>query len=447
MTMQRTGSDAAPGGRASEAGFAVPTVLMALVAALALGSAAVGASINAQSGTVRDQQSKRAFAAAEAGVANAVLRFNRIPTTGAANACAPLGGTTAGADGWCPTAIGPVAYDRGTYSYRVKVIPAVGTDPARIQVVSTGSVDGTSRRVSILTDTASGGFKPFSGEASIIGLTSIYLHSNSNINAGVATNGDIGIDSNSYINCDYAGVGPGHGVNPANGPVNCDLTEDTVSLPPVNPGAVETENSNARICSLDPCKKATWNETTKELSFNPGGSITLGAPGGVFNYALCKLSQDANSYLNVAAGAEVRIYFLAPESCGGETAPLSLHSNSKIQADTSAGDGAVSLSLLVVGSETIPTTIDLKSNTDLLCSQTFVVYAPRTDIELSSNNDTCGAMAGQSILIKDNVSVDALNLAEDWELPGVQLPPHYGNPHDFVECSAVPTGSDPASGC
>jgi hypothetical protein len=45
------------------------------------------------------------------------------------------------------------------------------------------------------------------------------------------------------------------------------------------------------------------------------------------------------------------------------------------------------------------------------------------------------------------VTVDALNLADDWELPGVQLPPHYGTPHDFVECSAAPTGADPASGC
>ena len=59
-----------------ERGFAVPTVLFMLLAALAVVSVGVVATIEAQSGTVRDQQSKSALTSAEGGVSQALLHYN-----------------------------------------------------------------------------------------------------------------------------------------------------------------------------------------------------------------------------------------------------------------------------------------------------------------------------------------------------------------------------------
>ena len=62
-----------------EGGFAVPTVLFMLLAAFAVASVAAVASMSSQRGVVRDQDTKEALTAAEAGVSQALLHYNRVP--------------------------------------------------------------------------------------------------------------------------------------------------------------------------------------------------------------------------------------------------------------------------------------------------------------------------------------------------------------------------------
>ena len=78
-----------------QAGFAVPTVLLAVVASFALGSVAVVGAVTTQRGTVRDQNVKEAMAAADSGVNQALMHYNRIVTT-TAEPC--VVGTTATID-------------------------------------------------------------------------------------------------------------------------------------------------------------------------------------------------------------------------------------------------------------------------------------------------------------------------------------------------------------
>jgi hypothetical protein len=78
------------------------------VAAFAVATVTVVASVSAQRGTTRDQDAKAALGVAEAGVENALLRYNRTEQDpeAAADDCAPVGGTAAIAPGgWCPTQI------------------------------------------------------------------------------------------------------------------------------------------------------------------------------------------------------------------------------------------------------------------------------------------------------------------------------------------------------
>ena len=58
----------------------MPTVMLALVVGFALATVAVLASIAAQRGSTRDQDAKAALAAAESGVNEVLLHYNRIVT-------------------------------------------------------------------------------------------------------------------------------------------------------------------------------------------------------------------------------------------------------------------------------------------------------------------------------------------------------------------------------
>ncbi|MDQ3727977.1 MAG: hypothetical protein M3355_00145, partial [Actinomycetota bacterium] len=69
-----------------ETGFAVPTVLFMILGAFSVAMVAAVVSVSAQRGTVRDADTKTALAVAEAGVSEALLRYNRVPTTGV-NTC------------------------------------------------------------------------------------------------------------------------------------------------------------------------------------------------------------------------------------------------------------------------------------------------------------------------------------------------------------------------
>lgn len=419
----------------SESGFAVPTVLLALVAAFGLATATVIASVSAQKGTTRDQDSKAALSVAEAGAENAMLRYNRIEQDPVATAddCLPLGGSLASAPGgWCPNQITGTV-DRGSFVYQVR--PTLGV----IEVVSTGTVSGVTRRVHVFAR-SSGGIRPF-GDASVIGLDSITLDSNAHINANVATNGNITLNSNSGIECDYAEVGVGFGVIVrSNAVFNCPGPfEGSTSLPPVNIGDVATNNANDRICVLDPVLKRScnqvWNPTTKVLNMSSNSSITLGASGGTYNYFFCRLELDSNSSLYIAGGARVRIYLGSPDfaPCLNQTLPLVLDSNSQIAP---TGAGALDVALLVVGSDTRPTSVLFNSNTELIsCAQTFVIYAPRSAIEMNSNSEFCGGMAGQSVHLDSNAVINVAGQADDFELPNT-VAAHYVR-DEFVECSAI----------
>lgn len=428
----------------TEQGFAVPTVMLAMLASFGLGTAVVVSSIGAQQGTVRDQNTKAALAVAEAGVANALLRFNRIEAT---SACTPVGGSAAGTGGWCPANVtGDV--DRGAFTY------AVRPTPTELEIVSVGTIDGVTRRVNAVAQSAQGGEKglqPF-GTASVVGLDGILLNANSTINASVATNGDIGLNSQSVINCQSAQVGPGRGLNPNNkGKVTCPLGQGTTALPPVNPGEVMTSNSNGRICKLDPLTPVSdcswaWNSKQKTLILNSGAALTLGASGGEFNYAFCQIILNSNSYLHIAGGAKVRIYFGAPEECNNQSTPLIINSNSKIQP---TGAGAPDLAILVLGSEKRSTNITLNSNAILFnCDQSFVLYAPRTAVTINSNTHVCGGLAAKSIIINSNSSISASNSASDFELPNTESQYFlgYGQP-EFVECTSTAQASPPDTGC
>lgn len=447
----------------TEAGFAVPTVLLMLVAALGMAGVAVSTSIQGQSGIVRDQQSKTALAVAESGTSQALLQYNRFGLLSGPAPCVPVGGTTPDAEGWCPPVTG-IPVNGGTVSYQVR---PTGSELSNgevawtdLEVLSTGTVSGTTRRLD-LSASSSSGQSPFL-DADVKSKDGITLDQNSQIHSGSATNGDITVGSNASL-CGPASVGVGKDIKGSGGHyANIDCTgtgtdfEEEITLPPVNQGTAATVNNNGRLFGEDLIsgKKADacWNGLdgngkvgscgARELVVDHNSSVTLG--GSV--YSFCKLTLKSNSSLYIASsGSEAtKIFFDSPEACnyGSGTVQLDLLSNSRITSTT--GD-AVNVALLFVGSPSISTTINLNSNTsvDGPCEQNFVIYAPYTDIDLDSKTKFCGAMAGKTVHLDSNAQVWTSSGTDSFVLPNTA--PHYVADR-FVECTVTAVGP-PDEGC
>src|SRR4051794_3378579 len=147
--------------------FAIPTVMFMLLAAFAVVSIGVFVSIEAQSGTVRDQATKTALSVAEAGVSQAMLTYNGGVTTSSSPprllpgsdppaSFEPPPTQNSGADSWCSPVSG--SNGQGTFSYQV--CPSTASHPCSgsgtVEIVSTGMFNGVSRRVDVLARSASG---------------------------------------------------------------------------------------------------------------------------------------------------------------------------------------------------------------------------------------------------------------------------------------------------
>jgi len=448
----------------SERGFAVPTVMLMTVAAMGVGSVGVMASIQGQSGVVRDQGTKTALEVAESGVNQALLYYNR--------GVAPC---TPSAEGeWCGPVTG-MSVNGGAVKYWARLASGdecqVGNEIDCVEIVSEGDVGGVTRRVNVSASTVPTEDSPGSGpfaSAGVLSLESMSLDSNSSIHTGVATNGDLTLRGNAR-QCGQASVGIGKGMKLENNAAyysnsQCSTKTSTylqqaLTLPPVNQGDAATNNDNGRFFSQDlvsgnksdACwsgKRADGNTGscgTRELKVEHNSSLTL--TGSV--YSFCKLTLESNTAIYVQAGSSVTIYFDSPENCGYSSGvkQLDLQSNSRI---TSATGSAINVAMLFVGSETRSTKVLLNSNTSVNgpCDQNFVIYAPRSEVELNSNSRFCGAVAGKTVHLDSNSEIWSASGSESFTLPGVEIPEtaaHY-TPYRFVECSAV-EASPPNAGC
>lgn len=448
---------------ASEKGFAVPTVMLMTIAAMGMATVGVMASIQSQSGVVRDQGSKSAVAVAESGVEQALLHYNR----GAPPCEAAVEGN------WC----GPVAgmsVNGGAVQYWARIGSGetcdVGNEVECVEIVSQGTVNGVTRRVDVYSssvpDESSPGGGPFAS-AGVLSLEDISLDSNAAIHVGTATNGNMTLRGNAR-QCGNVSVGIGKKLKLEQNSAyytNYKCTtkasqylEQELTLPPVNQGNAATENDNSRFFSKDFVSEkssACWSGVKangktgscgkRELKVESNSAVTLG--GTV--YSMCKLSLLSNTALYVESGADVTIYFDSPENCGykSSTTQLELNSNSRI---TSASGKPISIAMLFVGSETIPTKVQLNSNTSVNgpCDQNFIIYAPRSEVNFNSNSKFCGAIAGKSVHLNSNSEIWSGTGAEEFQLQEYEVPEtvaHY-TPFRYVECSGASTGS-PDAGC
>lgn len=286
--------------------MALPVALFAMISSMALAGAAVVATTDVQLGAHRDDSSKDAIAAADAGANVARVRQTRYGyVLNNWNPCLVLGGDgklTKGpaeeVDGqrWCPPVSGAV----GGASYVYQVSP-VGENCGSYElcVVSTGTADKVSRRIEVtfkrsglvtnesekigresreqieqtkreLEEAEAKNEKQKAKELEekiqkekeeeaklaavegFIGRDGITLSGNADIRVGLGTNGNLSTSGNASI-CGDIRHGVGKGWTKSGNAKQCSgyqVTEGNVDLPPVSsfiPSTIATVNSNNRI--------------------------------------------------------------------------------------------------------------------------------------------------------------------------------------------------------
>jgi hypothetical protein len=429
----------------SESGMALPTAVFAMVASMGMASVAVLSSVDVQQGTHRDRNSKNAIAAADAGAGLALLRLNRFQgSLSASNPCVgPSGEPQTASGGWCP-ATAAETVGNATFSYRLSAY----AQGSQLSVVSVGSENGVSRRIEV-------GLISYNGEEvfadeRLIGQDGITLEGTPDVRTDVGTNGDIESDGSGTLCGDIR-----HGTGKSAPEPDCDgaVTEGNKDLPPIiPPEGIETSNSNCRLsatCANESevdtySKKRTstnpWDPETRTINIAQNASLTLG--GG--DYFVCGLFMN-NGQLIMASGPEinVRIFFDTPENCGLEAGDtqISVTGNANI-----VSTGYVPTEnrfnvpgFYVIGSPTIPTTVDLSGNSG---TNELILYAPYSDVELGGSATWIGMIAGKTLRLHGTPTVESN--------PGIDAPDFFYTSlwerTHYVECIGA-TASPPDASC
>ncbi len=441
----------------SEHGMALPTALFATIASMGLAGAAVMSSVDAQRGSHRDSDSKSAIAAADAGASVALLRLNRYASAlNASTPCLGLSGETlvltgAAADGWCPAVEGTVG--DSTYSYRATPLAA-----GSMNVVATGTDGSVSRRIAInFKTTTVGSVLSASG---LIGEDSVSLVNSVDVRVGVGTNGNVSLGNSATI-CGDIRHGVGKKATYENSSKQCSgytTTEGNATLPAVStfiPTDIATNNHNYRLakctstepklptgCGLDTYssgeKKSVWNPVTREIVISNSSTLTMG--GG--DYFICRLELVNSSHLIMAATAQMRIFFDAPENCpGSSTTQLDIGNSSDITATGyNPAKGEFNMpGFYFLGSTTTATYIQFKNSSN---GNEMVIYAPNTHINMDNSGTFKGAMAGKSITLKNSVKIEQDKGFTPPQIGGATL---YER-QSYVECTG-PVASPPNANC
>jgi Tfp pilus assembly protein PilX len=288
-----------------ERGIAMPLVLAVVAVLTVLVLAAAASAITANHQSFRDRNSKRAFQAAVAGVQSAndwttLLQPDPDKCVVKDSATGVLSREGSIVSGWCVDQPPEDLGDGASYTQRI----SAASDPpyydattgqyfVQREIVSTGKVNGITRRVDVITRAATAAPLFPIGYAAV-SLDPINWGNKMRAYGNVGSNGDINLSNEAKI-CDNAGggnatPGPNKQVTLANLASVCGsktAAQDPFLLDPVDQKA---QDSNFRIGNAlstaipkpspsdtcTNCNGVTWNATTRVLALSGSATLTLG---------------------------------------------------------------------------------------------------------------------------------------------------------------------------
>lgn len=336
-----------------EDGIALPTAIMVLTLCLLMTAVvAKGADqLSASSGS--DQRSKRALAAADAGIDVAIRRLRALSDQVADNECVTTVDVAPGAGGVCP-ATAPESLGNGaTFSYVVSTA-TTGSSPGCYQVpgtvvpanyirrciTATGTVGNETRRVQEQVAAPPAGAAQWMG---ILGLDSVQIINSAQLSAcwstevpgpTVGSNLSVTLDNSAVMNAGCpskvwgiqmpAGRSPSiHWAAEPQGqiPVTNLPPGQTFSIlpPPRTWASVATANDNAAMIgsAIDAGVQYPGGPNARNIRVQNGGSLRFTRGGDII---LCQLYVDNGGNLDFSTTEKTRVFIDSPTRPGSPCA-------------------------------------------------------------------------------------------------------------------------------
>lgn len=432
--------------RHGEEGIAIPLVMIVTSIGFAFVSVALVSSVNAQQGTMRDQDSKVAQGAADAAANLALLRSNRYlrgaaqcvyPSTSGVSAPLTTGTSTSG---WCPAVSGTVGGATWTYQQSSALSATGAGQPTTI--VATGTSDGVTRRVAVTVRPESGA--SILAEERVATMDYLTLSGNPNIYVNTGTNGDVTMSGSSGV-CGHIRHGVGDDVTGTNRCPGYEIYEGDKNLPPLSAAALASLRASNRNCQIArTCSPAAsyskngsfWDPATRTIDIGQNATLTL--PTG--DYLICRFN-GGNGSLVMPTGAVVRLFFDTPENCGLPADSLQVETGGNFNIESTGFNPQTNTGALpgfyLFGSPTVPTRADFGGGSS---ANEFVFYGPYTNVEMRGNVEYVGAFGAKGITMHGNPTIRSFA-----NLDLSSIPTELTWRRDrYIECTP---GSNPALGC
>jgi hypothetical protein len=446
-----------------------------------------------------DRNSKRALAAAEAGLQTAVYRLNSIRPAIASTACLTYGpiGVAEVTVGQCDYAEGDLGNGAG---FRYYVTPELGANaagcvllPGRVHdardrcVTSVGTVNGVSRRVQTRIGRQAFGF-PSLG-AGLVGKSLFYAWNSVTATSDIGSNGHVELINSITVNSgtNIAGalkLPPTATTNYVNS-VNVAANPDRQAVAPyeLNPvnfepvdGDILGENDNDKLIG-DRTSDGdyVYDVATRSLDIKKGNYVL--DPG---TYSFCRVFiDDGVEIQRPDGGGPTKIYVdgrdddrVGSECTGDEDGRFLINNSVKFNLNTQQGD-LTEVYLHGTSRDDLtgtsppdwsrPSWCGLQTGDNLTsdspahwaqCRSDFVlgnsvefygkVYAPNSTIEARNSVKISGAMAGDTVRFYNSVEFTATPGGGGGD--GTTVGPAIRR--GWTECRPVPTvAGDPESGC
>jgi Tfp pilus assembly protein PilX len=467
-------------------GVALPvaTAMMLVISLFVVGFFTVSLRVNDTS--IADRSTKRALAAAEAGLQTALYRLNQI--------------RPAIADGMCLTT-GPVAPNAGEcdgyteqlgngaqFAYYVTptaayqpvgstcvLLPGQTATAADRCITAIGTAGGISRRVQVRVSNTSGPvtFK----DIGLLGDTLVHAGNSAEITSDVGTNGTVQFGNSAKtfaspsIDVDGAVLlGPGATYTTQGSSQEIAGGQQSVAafeFPTTDFEAAELGSGTSTAVALnlrpgwDRPSNSTYNATTKQFTIGNSRDVTM-PPG---TYYFCRVSLENSAKWKFDATQPTRIYVDSPSrtgsQCAGQADPAgTFYANNSVEINKEAGREDL-LDVFVHGTTSNGTRSAFSGCTPAgdpphtgKCKSDFVlgnsvhfegsVYAPNTTVEANNSVTWVGAIGADTIRANNSFKFELTSAVKDsgGDTSGA------AERRGWLECRPSSTvAGDPESGC
>lgn len=480
---------AARGRLSATAGFVLPTAMMVLFVVGLLGAAAVAVSVRTSSSTTRDEHSKAALEAAEAGLRVATYRLNVLgpaseeclaattlvsKPTSEATQCAS-GKETLGNGGsyeyWTTSELKTGSTCVGIVMQAAELERTKGEGVEQRCVTSLGTVNGITARVEARVSSFTA--RPIFPIPAMIARERLVMEGNGTVKGAVASNGKISSSGKAKQEGSCI-LGPSGTFERVSGSGTCEaVTQRTAEegkfvVAAIQPGEsakpspelkcaeqpepkyncnflIENGINNAiagkevvtpadGISAKGKGEQISYEKTNRELSLK-GGSWTLN--GYIYNF--CNFTASGNPTINVNPGIKAVIFIEAPETEEpGSGCPAGSGKFEFTGTIYNPSGDPTALQIYVYGKG--PVKYSGNANTSL------VLDAPNATVELGGNGTITGGIIGNEIKTTGNFSFEW-----DEEVKKLKAGPAGATTSYYrtawAQCTPTVTSSSPMSDC